>query len=64
MLTPDQEIVLRTLEDVRGALREYISSGRKDAARMIERLLMVIDKRDVVQALDQMNRRRVLRLLD
>jgi len=64
MNNPDQETVLRAIEDARRILGEYIQSGQRDATRTVERLLAVLDKNDVVHALDRMNRRRVLRLVD
>jgi len=62
--SPDQETVLRAIEDARRIFGEYIRSGQRDATRTVERLLAVLDKNDVVHALDRMHRRRVLRLVD
>ena len=62
--TPDQEAVLRAMEDARRILAEYIASGRHDATHTVERLLTVVDKSDVVHALDRMNGRKVQRLAD
>jgi len=64
MKRPDQTTVLRAIEDARRILGEYIRSGQRDATRTVERLLAVLDKNDVVHALDRMHRRRVLRLVD
>jgi hypothetical protein len=64
MNNPDQETVLRALEDARRILGKYIEPGERDAAGTVERLLAVLDRNDVVHALDRMNRRRVLRLVD
>jgi hypothetical protein len=64
MNNPDQETVLRAIEDARRILAEYLQSGQRDATRTVERLLAVLDKNDVVHALDRVNRRRVLRLVD
>ena len=64
MNNPDQETVLRAIGDARRILGDYIQSGQRDATRTVERLLAVLDKNDVVHALDRMNRRRVLRLVD
>jgi len=64
MNNPDQETVLRAIEDARRILGEYIRSGQRDGMRTVERLLAVLDKNDVVHALDRTNGRRVLRLLD
>jgi hypothetical protein len=62
--TPDQETVLRAMEDARRILAEYIEPGQHDAMRTVERLLAVLDKSDVVHALDRMSRRRIQRLVD
>ena len=64
MNSPDQETVLRALEDARRILGEYIEPGERNATRTMERLLAVLDRDDVLHALDRMNRRRVLRLVE
>jgi hypothetical protein len=64
MNNPDQDTLLRAIEDARHILGEYIEPGQRDATRTVERLLAVLDKNDVVHALDRMKRRRVLRLVD
>ena len=63
MNSPDQETVLRALEDARRILGEYIEPGPRDATRTVERLLAVLDRNDVVHALDRIKRRRVTRLV-
>jgi hypothetical protein len=64
MSTPDQETLLRAVEDARRILGEFIEPGQRDAMRTVQRLLAVLDTNDVVHALDRMKRRRVLRLID
>jgi hypothetical protein len=64
MNNPDHDTLLRAIEDARRILGEYIEPGQRDATRTVERLLAVLDKNDVVHALDRMKRRRVLRLVD
>ena len=64
MNNPDQDTLLRAIEDARHILGEYIEPGQRDATRTVERLLAVLDKNDVVHALDRMKRRRVLCLVD
>jgi hypothetical protein len=64
MNSPDQETVLRALEDARRILGEYIEPGPRDATRTVERLLAVLDRKDVVHALDRIKRRRVIRLVE
>jgi hypothetical protein len=64
MSTPDQETLLRAVEDARRILGEYIEPGQRNAARTVQHLLAVLDRNDVVHALDRMKRRRVMRLVD
>ena len=59
----DQETILRALEDARRILGRCIA-GQRNATRAVERLLAVLDEIEVVDALDRMKRRRVLRLVD
>ena len=63
MLIDDQETVLRALETARSLLSECIA-GQRGAAVTVERLFDVLNKSDVVRALDRMSRRRILRLVD
>jgi hypothetical protein len=39
-------------------------AGQRDATLTVERLLTVLDEIEVVDALDRMTRRRILRLVD
>jgi hypothetical protein len=64
MINPDQETVLRAIEDAGRILGEYIEPGPRDATRTVERLLAVLDRNDVVHALDRIKRRRVIRLVE
>jgi hypothetical protein len=64
MNTPDQDAVLRAIEDARRILGEYIDPGHRDPTRTVERLLVVLDNEDLVLALDRINRRKVLRLVE
>jgi hypothetical protein len=64
MNNPDQETVLRAIEDARRILGEYVEPGQRDATRTVERLLAVLDRNDVVHALDRIKRRRVIRLVE
>jgi hypothetical protein len=63
MNSPDQDTLMRAVEDARRILGEYIA-GPRDGTRTVERLLAVLDRNDVVHALDRMNRRRVIRLVE
>ena len=65
MNNPDQDTLVRAIEDARRILGEYIEPGRpRDAARTVERLLAVLDRNDVIPALDRIKRRRVMRLVE
>jgi hypothetical protein len=58
MNSPDQDTLLRAVEDARRILREYIEPGPHDATQTVERLLAVLDREDLVHALDRLNRLR------
>jgi hypothetical protein len=64
MNSPDQETLLRAIENARRILGEHMEPGPRDAKRTVERLLAVLDRNDVVHTLDRMNRRRVMRLVE
>jgi hypothetical protein len=63
LLVDDQETVLRALEAARSILGECIA-GQRGAAVTVERLFDMLNRSDIVQALDRMSRRRILRLID
>jgi hypothetical protein len=63
MNNPDQDTLVRAVEDARRILGEYMEPGPRDATRTVERLLAVLDRNDVVHVLDRINRRRVIRLV-
>jgi hypothetical protein len=64
MNNPDQDTRVRAIEDARRILGEYIEPGPRDAKLTVERLLAVLDRNDVVHALDRINRRRTIRLVE
>jgi hypothetical protein len=64
MNSPDHDMLIRAIEDAWRILGKYIEPGPRDPARTVERLLAVLDRNDVVQALDRMRRRRVIRLVE
>jgi hypothetical protein len=61
MNNPDLDIILRTLAEVRRTMNE---SGPRDTMRTIDQLRDVLDRPEFVRALDRMNRRRMLRVVD
>src|SRR6266550_4423516 len=64
MNTPDEDTVLKAIEDARRILGEYIAPGPRDATQTVHRLLAVLDREEVVRALDRMKRRRTMRLVE
>jgi hypothetical protein len=60
----DQETVLATIDVVRRILGEYIEPGPRDPAATLHRILTVMDDGEFVRALDHLNRRRVIRLVE
>jgi len=64
MNNPDQDTLIRAVEDARRILGEYIEPGPRDPTRTVEHLLAVLDRNDVVHALDRIKRRRVIRLVE
>jgi hypothetical protein len=63
MNDPDQDTVLRAVEDARRILGEYIAPGPRDATQTVERLLTVLDRDELLHALDRMQRCRTFRLV-
>jgi hypothetical protein len=63
-MNSDQDTLIRAVEDARRILGEYIAPGQRDAIRTVERLLAVLDRNDVVHALDRMKRRKGIRLIE
>ncbi len=63
LLIDDQETVVRALEVARAILGECVA-GQRDAARTVERLISALNQSEVIQALERMNRRRILRRVD
>jgi hypothetical protein len=62
MNSPDQHTLLRAI--ARRILEEYIGAGPRDPAQTLHRLLVVLDKAELVHALDRISHRRVMRLLE
>jgi hypothetical protein len=64
MNSPDQHTLLRAIEDARRILEEYIGAGPRDPAQTLHRLLVVLDRAELVHALDRISHRRLMRLLE
>ena len=63
MNTPDEDTLLRAMEDARRILGEYTAPGSRDPTQLVQRLLAVLDREEVVRAVDRMKRRRTVRLV-
>jgi hypothetical protein len=63
MTAHDQDIVLTAIEDARRILRDYNAPSPRDATLTVHRLIAVLDRDELVNALDRMKRRRTLRLV-
>ena len=61
---PESRLTIQEKWVPRRILGEYIEPGPRDATRTVERLLAVLDRNDVVHALDRIKRRRVIRLVE
>ena len=62
MSHPDEDTLLRAVEVSRGILTDYVALG--DPTLAVDPLLAVLDKDDVVRALDRLKRRRILHLVE
>ena len=63
MNTPDQDTLFRTVIDARSILSEQdVGFGSRDSAQALERLRAVLDRDELIHALDRMNRLSVARL--
>ena len=63
MTTPDQDTILRAVEDARRILGEYKTFGPSDAGRTADRLIAVLDRDEVIHAIERMKKRSTLRLV-
>jgi hypothetical protein len=63
MNTPDEDTVLKAMEDARRILVEYIAGATRRHANGA-RLLAVLDQVEVGRALDRVKRRRTMRLME
>ena len=62
MNTPDHNTLLRAVMDARSILSEHVGFGSRDSARALERLRAVLDRAELIHALNRMNRKPVARL--
>ena len=62
MNTPDHDTLVRAVVDARSILSEHLAFGSRDSARALERLRAVLDRAELIHALNRMNRKPVARL--
>jgi hypothetical protein len=62
MLSPDQHTLVRAIEDARRILGEHVGAGRRDATLTVQRLLVVLDRADLVHALHRVSHHSHMRL--
>jgi hypothetical protein len=60
MNSPDQDTLVRAIEDARRILAEHSQPDPRDPARTVELLLVVLDRDEVVLALDRIGHRRAI----
>jgi hypothetical protein len=58
MNSPDQSTLVRAIEDARRILKEHFQSRPRDATRTLERVLAVLDKKEILLALDRIGHHR------
>jgi hypothetical protein len=63
MESPDHATLVRAIEDARRILGDHIELGQQNASLTVDRLVAVLDREDLVHALDRMNGRRSIRLV-
>jgi hypothetical protein len=59
----DREIILQAMHDARAILCDYIDPKPCDCADAVNRLLRVLDRDEVVDALHRLDRRRAFKLV-
>ena len=58
MNTPDQDTLFRAVMDARSILSEQdVGFGSRDSAQALERLRAVLDRDELIHALNRMNRK-------
>jgi hypothetical protein len=60
----DVERVIRAVETARVLLSQYIEPGPRSAVDTVDRLIDVLDDRNLVATLDRLRRRKVIRLVE
>ena len=60
--TPDQDTLFRAVVDARSILSDHFAFGSRDSAQALERLRAVLDRAELIHAINRMNRKPVARL--
>lgn len=63
MKMTDQEIVLTAIHELRVILSAYVEPGPRDCQRVMSSILKVMDRDDVVAAVERLDRRKALRIV-
>ena len=59
MNTPDQDTLVRAIVDARFILSEHVGFGSRNSAQALERLRAILDRAELIHALNRMNRKPV-----
>ena len=59
MNTPDHDTLVRAIVDARSILSEHVGFGSRDSGRTLERLRAVLDRAELIHALNRMSRKPV-----
>lgn len=59
----DQEIILQAMHDARAILGDYVDPKPRDCEDALNRLMRVLDRDEVVEALYRVDRRRTFKLI-
>lgn len=54
MMLSDEELALMALREAQLILADYVQPGPRDAERTLQQLLEVLDRNDVVEAVDRL----------
>jgi len=64
MTLPDEEVLLYAIREAQLILADYIQPGPRDCAKTINELLSVLDRNDVVEAVDRLEAGPKLRMVN
>ena len=63
MNNPDQNTLIRAVEDARRILGEYIEPGPRDAEQTLSRLIAVLETQDLASAIERIEKGHGLRVV-